>query len=473
MVFSSTVFLFVFLPVVMLINFLLPKPARNYWLLIVSFFFYGWGEPRIVLVLAASSLMNALLALWIDALADKAAKARRAVLILAVILNLGCLFIFKYLNFSLSVASKLLPWSVPVTSIALPIGISFFTFQALSYVIDVYRGDVPVQKNPLKVALYIAFFPQLIAGPIVRYKTISEEIDHRTVTMDDVSQGIRIFLIGFLKKLLLANTLAIIADDAFGATHLSVMYAWLGLICYSLQILFDFSGYSEMAIGLGRMFGFHFMKNFDYPYISASISEFWRRWHISLGTWFRDYVYFPLGGSRVKNRSTLVRNLLIVWGLTGIWHGANWTFLIWGLMYFVLITFEKLSGYPNRLKHRWARMIYRIFTLFCVAMGWLIFRSEGVHAALNYGKSLFAVGTSSFIDATFIGQLRECAVPLVIGLILCTPAVSKLADKLRRSQKSVSWIFEGVTILGYALLFAVALSQLVMGAHNPFIYFNF
>ncbi|MDD3213580.1 MAG: MBOAT family protein [Eubacteriales bacterium] len=472
MVFSSTLFLFAFLPVTVLVYFALPKRARNLWLLTASFFFYGWGEPRVVLVLAASVLANALFALWISRL--RRPSARRAVLAAAITANLGCLFVYKYLNFTLSALDRVFTLSLPVTKIALPIGISFFTFQALSYVIDVYRGDVPAQRNPLRVGLYVALFPQLIAGPIVRYKTIAGEIDQRTVTVDDFAQGARQFVIGFLKKVLLANTLSVVADDAFGAiAPSSVLYAWLGLICYSMQILFDFSGYSDMAIGLGRMFGFHFLKNFDYPYISASVSEFWRRWHISLGTWFRDYVYIPLGGSRVRGKARLVFNLFVVWTLTGVWHGANWTFLFWGLYYFALIAFEKLTGLPGRLRPGWPRALYRALTLLCVALGWVLFRSEGAGAALLYLKTLFGLNAHPLADTAFLAQLREYAVPLLAGLLLCTPLPRSLGERLRAAGPARASVFEVFSIACYALGFAVALSQLIMGAHNPFIYFNF
>ena len=340
MLFSSLVFLIVFLPIVLFGYYVLFRkwrPAQNIFLLLASLVFYAWGEPKFVFVMIASILFN-----WLMGLLADRHRARKKLAGLWIVLdvagNLGLLFVFKYLMFALNNVNTLFGTALPVPQIALPIGISFFTFQAMSYVIDVYRGDGQVQKNPLYVGLYISLFPQLIAGPIVRYQTVADEIQNRKETWADFADGVQRFLIGFLKKVLLANTMAIIADGVFDSQKpVCAAASALGLIAYTLQIYYDFGGYSDMGIGLGRMFGFHFLENFDYPYISTSITEFWRRWHISLGTWFRDYVYIPLGGSRVK-KPRLVLNLFVVWMLTGIWHGANWTFVAWGFLYFVLLT---------------------------------------------------------------------------------------------------------------------------------------
>ena len=321
MLFTSLEFLLFFFPVTLGVYFLLPRGggARNYWLLLASLFFYAWGEPTFVLVMICSILLNYFMALHIEEL-KAGSRGRKGLLTLTVLLNLGILFIFKYMNFAtrnLRAVFPMLQSIVPQTNFVLPIGISFFTFQALSYVIDVYRG-IPAQKNPGYLGLYISLFPQLIAGPIVRYTTIMDQMERREITWDSFSDGMLRFLYGFNKKMLLSNLLAEVADAAFGVGELSVAMAWLGAIAYTLQIYFDFSGYSEMAIGLGRMFGFRFLENFNYPYISKTVTEFWRRWHISLGSWFRDYVYFPLGGSRVKSRIRLVFNLAVVWLATGI-----------------------------------------------------------------------------------------------------------------------------------------------------------
>lgn len=329
MVFSSLTFLFYFLPITLAVNMLLPEKVRNYWLLAASLVFYAWGAHKFVFVMIISILMNYVFALLIAGSEND--KFRKFSLALAVVANLGILFYNKYMNFFTANLRRLFGDSVTVTKIVLPIGISFFTFQALSYVIDVYRKDTPVQKNPYYLGLYIAFFPQLIAGPIVRYRTIAEQIEGRTITVEKFTSGVRRFCCGFTMKIILSNQMSVIADAAFKlpGKNLSVAFAWLGALAYSFQILFDFCGYSSMAIGLGRMFGFEFLENFNYPYLAKTVTDFWRRWHISLSQWFRDYVYFPLGGSRV-GKGRLVRNLFIVWILTGIWHGAAWTYIAWG-----------------------------------------------------------------------------------------------------------------------------------------------
>lgn len=346
MLFSSSVFLFLFLPVVLLVYYL-PlrrwRQGQNVFLLLASLGFYAWGEPWFVLVMLGSILANYGFGLWVDA-CKRAGRTCAPPLVTALAVNLGILFVFKYLTFTLGILNRLGAAFV-IPGIELPIGISFFTFQALSYVLDVHRDRGEVQRSPLKVGLYISFFPQLIAGPIVKYETVAQQIDHRKEIWADFSAGCSRFIVGLGKKVLLSNQLAVVADRAFGqGDGLSASFAWLGALCYTLQIYYDFSGYSDMAIGLGKMFGFHFLENFNYPYISRSITEFWRRWHISLSTWFRDYVYFPLGGSRVNSKAKHIRNLFVVWLLTGVWHGANWTFLAWGLFYFVLLVLEKYGG---------------------------------------------------------------------------------------------------------------------------------
>ena len=345
MLFSSSIFLFLFLPLVLLIYYL-PlgrfRQGQNVFVLLASLGFYAWGEPWFVLVMMGSIVVNYGFGLWVDHNQRHNHSARMPV-ILALVVNLGILFVFKYLTFTLGILNDLGAHFV-IPGIELPIGISFFTFQALSYVLDIQRGHGQVQRSPLKVGLYISFFPQLIAGPIVKYETVADQIDHRKENWEDFSSGCARFVVGLGKKVLLANQLALVADRAFqlgGMGQLTTGFAWLGSLCYTLQIYYDFSGYSDMAIGLGKMFGFHFLENFNYPYISRSVTEFWRRWHISLSTWFRDYVYFPLGGSRVNSKGKHIRNLFVVWLLTGIWHGANWTFIVWGLFYFVLLMLEK------------------------------------------------------------------------------------------------------------------------------------
>lgn len=473
MVFSSLLFTVIFLPLVLVLYFLAQERFRNVVLLCASFLFYGYGEPRFVFVLALSIAVNYLLALLIDRFRSEKARSR-LFLCLAVLLNVGLLFIFKYLGFTLININRLFHTSFH-KEIALPIGISFFTFQSLSYVIDVYRGVAPVQKKPLDLALYVSFFPQLIAGPIVRYNTIAEQIRHRQVTEILFAEGIKRFFTGFAKKVILANHLAVIADELFTASvnaPLPAIYAWLGAICYSLQIFYDFAGYSDMAIGLGRMFGFTFEENFRYPYISASITEFWRRWHISLGTWFRDYVYIPLGGSR-KGPSRQIINLFIVWALTGIWHGANWTFLAWGLFYFVLLVLEKVLVHPTDKPFAF-RLLWRVFSLFSVICGWVVFRAASLTEALRYLLSMFSASDTSvdLWEHHMPYYLREYGVYLFFSILFATPIAGLLSRALERFRITRTLRYIVLPLL-YGLLYVWAFSFIILGVHNPFIYFNF
>jgi len=476
MVFSSSIFLFLFLPIILLLYFLIRKDCRNILLLLASIVFYAWGEPRIVLVMLASILINYLCGLWINfANRNYRPKARILILILTIVLDLAPLFYFKYLDFFMANVNGLFNLSIPLANIALPIGISFFTFQGMSYVFDLYLGNVKVQKNPLNIALYIALFPQLVAGPIVRYSTIAEQIINRKETLEDFSSGIVRFIYGLGKKVILANSFAIIADKAFNNIQfptLSVGMAWLGMVCYTFQIFFDFSGYSDMAIGLGKMFGFHFDENFNYPYISKSISEFWRRWHISLGTWFRDYVYFPLGGSRVETKRRLIFNLFVVWTLTGVWHGASWNFVIWGLMYFVLLTFEKLTGIPDRFNSKWQRGLYRIFTLLCIMFGWVIFRSVGLHNGLNYILSMFSLKGNPLLNNETVFLFKDNLVLLLLGVVFSMPIIKKIKD-LFDKNKRLSMIKGIFKVIFVSILFVLCISYCINGSYNPFIYFNF
>ena len=475
MLFSSIEFLLLFLPLTYGINFLLPKKFRNYWLLIASLFFYAWGEPRFVFVMMASICFNYLLARWIERCRDNKSKAK-AILILDVALNLGILMIFKYLNFITATVHSWLPASrswFPETSIVLPIGISFFTFQALSYVVDVYRG-IDAQKNPAYLGLYIALFPQLIAGPIVRYTTVMDQINDRHITADDFKKGIMRFLLGFNKKILLANVLSEVADMAFASGDNTVCMAWMGALCYGLQLYFDFDGYSDMAIGLGRMLGFHFLENFNYPYISNNLTEFWRRWHISLTTWFRDYVYFPLGGSRVKP-GRVVLNLFIVWFLTGLWHGANWTFIVWGILYGAVTIAERMWRIPKRLAEgpRVILVLYAVLIRVFHFIEWVIFRSVSLPEAGTYLKTMCGFSGHAFADAWFLYWLREYAVFIIIGILCCTPVFRVSAEKLKLGRmQDGEWESEAGCVIQF-VLFLISFSCLVMQANNPFIYFNF
>lgn len=474
MLFSSPIFLFAFLPLTLAGYYLLDRKFRNIFLLIMSLVFYAWGEPKFIFVMLLSTLVNWLFGLAADKFRENK-KAAYAVIALMVLWNISVFFVYKYLDFAIGNVNALFKTDIPLRHIALPIGISFFTFQAMSYVIDVYRGNGKVQKNPLNVALYITFFPQLIAGPIVRYETVAEEIRNRQETLDDFALGVKRFIYGLSKKLILSNLAAAAADKAFELSdysQLSAATAWICALCYSLQILFDFSGYSDMAIGLGLMFGFHFNENFDHPYCSASVSEFWRRWHISLGTWFRDYVYFPLGGSRVKTKARLILNLFAVWMLTGIWHGASWNFVAWGFFYFVLLTFEKLSGIPKKLAHTWQKVLYRIFTLLCVMFGWVIFRAPELKAGISYIRSMLCLNSNPFADAAAAEIAAGYALVIILGIIFCMPVGEMLRKKLIKTEKSQLAVQAGSYVICAALL-VLSISFAVSSSYNPFIYFNF
>lgn len=469
MVFSSAVFLLIFLPIVLLLYFCIQPKYRNVLLLIASLLFYAYGEPKFVLIMILSIVLNYVLALLVE---PASGKKRKIFLFLTAFMNLGILFVFKYLAFSVRVINRLLGsdlLSAPV--LALPIGISFFTFQALSYVIDVYRRKVPAQRNLLHVALYISFFPQLIAGPIVRYNTIAEQIEHRCITVSGFASGIHRFIIGLGKKVIIANNVAVVAQEAFSLNQEhSIALLWLGSICFTLQIFFDFSGYSDMAIGLGRMFGFSFEENFNYPYISGSITEFWRRWHMSLGQWFRDYVYIPLGGSRVGLLRNLL-NLLVVWLLTGIWHGANYTFIFWGLMQLVMQLFEKFLIKPQRCPFPPIRWIWRIITLLMINFGWIVFNSLSLADAKNYILSMFGVGNSLLCDATTLLLCREYGIYILFGILFSLPIVPMLQKKLHSTSLATACTLLQPII--EFIIFLWGISFILLGSYNPFIYFNF
>lgn len=469
MLFPSEVFLFVFLPVVLVIYYgLLRKnmALKNTFLLLASLFFYAWGEPKYVFLMIATILFNWFYGILIDKVRDRKIPVR-VIMCLMVFTNVGILGWYKYSGFAVSQVNRFLHTNLTVPEVVLPIGISFFTFQAMSYAIDVYRGNGKVQKNPLQVGLYVSLFPQLIAGPIVRYETVAEQIEHRVENWADFSAGVTRFCVGLGKKVLIANNMAVVADAAFNLIindefQASMGMAWLGAISYTLQIFFDFSGYSDMAIGLGRMFGFHFEENFNYPYISKTVSEFWRRWHISLQTWFRDYVYFPLGGSRVS-KPRMILNLLIVWGLTGIWHGANWTFIAWGLLYFVILTFEKLSGL-SRKNYWWGH----IYTMVLVIIGWVIFRAINLGDAILYIKAMFGIGAKGIIDKAVFAYIAQNWIYYVFALIGCAPIMPWIDKKLANNK-----VWQIVYAVGMVVVLVVSVSFISNNAYNPFIYFNF
>lgn len=469
MVFSSSIFLFAFLPTVILIYTLIRRfrMASNIFLFIVSLFFYAWGEPRFVLVMLLSIIASYLFGLLIHKYRFSA-RLSRLFLVLILIFDFGTLFIFKYLNFTVNNLNYF-GLNLPYPGIVLPIGISFFTFHAASYVIDIYRGTVDVQKNPLNVGLYIAFFPQLLAGPIVRFHDIADQIKNRKENLEDFGYGCLRFTFGLAKKVMIANTLAALANLAFAAkpASLTVGLAWLGVLAYTFQIYFDFSGYSDMAIGLGRMFGFHFNENFNYPYTAISATDFWRKWHISLSSWFRDYVYFPMGGSRVKSKGRLVFNLLVVWFLTGFWHCASWNFIVWGLFWFALITLEKLTGFIKKIPTRLS-FLSHIYAMTAVILGWVLFRANGLRYALKYLLALFGLAGNSLWDAVASSWLCEYAVVLVMAVLFCLPVFKVVPERIRGRA---AWGYARIAAM--TLLMVASIAYIVKGTYNPFIYFNF
>ncbi len=470
MVFTSAVFIFAFLPLTVLLYGLAEKSgrmtAKNVVLLLASLVFYAWGGLGHFLLLLGLTVCNYIFGLWIGK-----AQKKKAALTVSIIVDLGVLAFFKYFNFFGDTFSSL--WTAlgggalpALPKIALPIGISFFTFQIMSYLADVYREKVSPQRNFLSLALYIMLFPQLVAGPIVRYADVNEQIQHRTTSWEQLGEGARRFMLGFAKKVLLANTLGKVADAVFALApeSLPLGYAWLGILCYTLQIYMDFSAYSDMAIGMGRMFGFTFRENFDQPYISRSIREFWRRWHISLSSWFRDYVYIPLGGSRAGAFKTY-RNLLIVFFLTGLWHGASWNFVLWGLWHGAFMLLErspagkKLEKLPSPL--RW------LFTMLIVAVGWVVFRADTLPLALGYLRALVAPVTTQYYQYSVFSLLNgQTVFFLLVAILSCVPPVRKL---FTRAAAKFPW---GSDLIRLALFF-IALCYLLGEPFNPFIYFKF
>ena len=469
MVFSSTVFLFLFLPLVLVVYynpFIRRRAFRNHVLLLFSLAFYAWGEPLFVLVMMASIVINWFFARGMARQEDP--RRRRAWMLVPIVFDIGLILFFKYLGFFARNMGMLLGRPGVVIDIALPIGISFFTFQIMSYVLDVYRRDAPVQHNVLNLGLYISLFPQLIAGPIVRYETVADQIDNRVETPEDFTRGVTRFVFGLGKKVLLANYVGLIADNIFAMDRgMSAATAWLGLIAYALQIYFDFSGYSDMAIGMGQMFGFHFLENFNFPYIANSVTDFWRRWHISLSTWFRDYVYIPLGGNRVSGgRWTF--NLLTVWLLTGLWHGANWTFVVWGLYYFVFLFVERKAGFVKK----WG-ILSHVYTLLVVLIGWAIFRSDTLGAAGKYIGVLFGVGATAPADATFRYYLSHGWVVLLAAALCTVPVTRWLRTRLEMSGSKWLVALDAGRLVLTAVVFVLAVLVCIKSTYNPFIYFNF
>lgn len=466
MLFSSMTFVFLFLPIVCLIYLLAKKELHNAILLIASILFYAWGEPRYLAIMILTILAN-----YVGAIAlDKHKKYKKPILLATIAVDLSFLLYFKYFNFFIDNINSIFAMDITFLEVIMPIGISFYTFQAMSYLIDVYKGDAKVQKDIYKLALYISLFPQLVAGPIVKYRDVDEQIDHRTVTFDKVSYGVKRFIVGLAKKMLLANTLGAVADRIFDlpVVEASPQVAWIGAIFYSLQLFYDFSGYSDMAIGLGSIFGFKFLENFNYPYISKSITEFWRRWHISLSTWFKEYLYIPLGGNRKGKVRTYV-NLFLVFLATGFWHGASWNFIFWGLWHGVFIIFEKMTGWHKESKSRIVSGVQHIYTIFVFVIGWVMFRAENMSYATDYIKNMFglvkehtAVNDLSY----YLDNVEMLA--LMAGVLCAMPVFNKILyvkyeHKVLRTLINV-WLF---------ILFVVSSATIAASTYNPFIYFRF
>ena len=466
MVFSSTIFVFLFLPLVLILYFLMPKKFRNYILLIFSIIFYIFGGPKFLLVLLLVVLIDYFGALLIDK-----KKNKKLFLIITICLNIATLFYFKYTGFFLENINNLFSLNIKIPDIVLPIGISFYTFQAMSYVIDVYREKVKVQKNFFTLLLYVSLFPQLVAGPIVRYETIEKELTSRETTFDDLVYGIRRFILGLAKKVIIANQMGALADIIFTSNNLSTPIAWLGAFAYTFQIYFDFSAYSDMAIGLGRIFGFKFLENFNFPYIAKSVTDFWRRWHISLSTWFRDYVYIPLGGNR-KGILRQIFNLFVVWILTGFWHGAEWNFVIWGLYYFIFLILEKFV--LKKILKKTPSVLLHIYTMFIVIIGWVIFRCDSLNTLTMFFKELFSFNVTEYGINELLIYLESYGVYFILAIIFSFPTYYKIIDKIDSiNNKKVKLFLDICHYLGLIILFVITIMFLAKSSYNPFIYFRF
>ena len=465
MLFTSISFLYYFLPALIIIYFITPKKYKNIILLIASLLFYFYGEPKYVFLMIAEIIIAYIGAILID----KYKNQSKNILIITLFIHVFLLIIFKYTDFIIQTINDISNANIKLLNIALPIGISFYTFQIISYIIDVYNGKVNVQKNIIKLATYVSLFPQLVAGPIVRYQTVEKELDDRTHSFNNFAYGIRRFTIGLAKKVLIANALGELCSKAFLVDEKTVVFFWIFGISYMLQLYFDFSAYSDMAIGLGRIFGFHFPENFNYPYISKSITEFWRRWHISLSTWFKDYVYIPLGGNR-EGKYKQIRNILIVWLLTGIWHGANWTFLIWGLLFGIILIIEKL--WLNKLMEKLPSFIRRIYVVFIVMILFIIFNSDNMSVALTNIKGLFGMNGEAFVNDYTLHYLKSYLPVLIIALVGSTPFIKILIDKLRKNKyvNNIINILEPILIV---VILVVVTSYLIDNSYNPFLYFRF
>lgn len=470
MLFSSVFFLFVFLPVTLLLYYLVPWKFKNTLLLLVSLVFYAWGEPVYVFLMLFSILFNFLGGLQIDSLKKEGnQKMLKISFWFTIVVNLVMLGFFKYAGFIVESINAILPVTIPYKGVALPIGISFYTFQTMSYVIDLYKGNTAVQKNFISFGAYVTMFPQLIAGPIVRYQDIEEQLQERTLSMYKFGQGMAWFLRGLAKKVLLANNMGSVFDAiyALGASERSVLTAWIGCLAYTMQIYFDFSGYSDMAVGLGKMLGFEFVQNFDYPYTSKSLTEFWRRWHISLGTWFREYVYIPLGGNRVSNGRQIM-NIMIVWALTGLWHGAAWNFVFWGLYHGIILLIEKKV--LKKLLDKLPGFVRVLYTVLIVMIGWVMFFSTSLSDLGAYLGNMFGAGGSGFADSTGLYYLATNAVLILLCIAFSGPGPFKKLQKIFLKPGKARQV---AAVTAYIALFVLSVAYLVNATYNPFLYFRF
>lgn len=463
MLFISISFLYYFLPIVIILYFIVPKKFKNFILFLSSIFFYFCGEPIYTFLMIGEIFIAYVGARYLEK------YRKKSILVSLLAIHIGALGLFKYSDFTINNINQIFGSKIPLLKLALPIGISFYTFQIISYVVDVYRGKVKAQKSFLKLATYVSLFPQLIAGPIVRYETIEKELDSRTSNFENFAYGVRRFVIGLGKKVLIANMLGELCDVFSTTNEKSILFYWIFAISYSLQIYFDFSAYSDMAIGLGRMFGFHFLENFNYPYISKSITEFWRRWHMSLSSWFRDYVYIPLGGNR-KETIILVRNIFIVWALTGIWHGANWTFVIWGLMFGIMLIIEKL--FLTKHLEKMPSILQRIYVLFTVMISFIIFNANSIREAWNNIIGLFGANGESLINASTVYYLKSYLVVLVIAIIGSTPLLKNIIEKLK-TKTNANKIINLLEPIAMASILIIVTAYLVDNSYNPFLYFRF
>ena len=466
MLFSSVPFLFYFLPAALLLYFLAPGRLKNFILLLASLFFYAWGEPKYVLLMLVSIVQGYLFGLLVEK--HRGEKASKLFLTLSILVSLGLLGYFKYADFFLSSVNAVMGLSLPLLKLSLPIGISFYTFQVLSYVIDVYRGETAAQKSFIDLAAYVSLFPQLIAGPIVRYRDVAGQLQSRTHSVSAAAEGVRRFTIGFAKKVLLANQFGALADAYKQTQDASVLFVWLYALAFLLQVYFDFSGYSDMAIGLGRIFGFRFPENFNYPYIAASITEFWRRWHISLGSWFRDYLYIPLGGSR-KGKARQLLNILLVWLATGLWHGAAWTFVLWGLWFAVLLLIEKLWLLPLLERHR---ALAHVYTLFFVTLGFVLFDADSAAQALSRIGAMLGAGGLPLLSAQAVYYLKSYG-PLLLFGILCETPLPKKALAALREKRGAAFALDVLEPIALLVPLLLGTAFLVDGSFNPFLYFRF